>query len=502
MKQNKRSRFIAFLLSLVMVCTMIPAVALAAEGDYYFQEDSLSAGKFVLAVQESDGSYHALKAEAGNTEGTKITKSADVKVENGSIANPDDPLVWTCTTSTASGETVYKLVSNSNGSLYFSASDKLKYQDQGYRNIHVADQKLYIDTSEDSNAGTKDTTVVMSYDASTHEFSVETGANSDRAAVLAKGAAVTFFKLPASEDEAIEKAKANALRAIDDANCEDADIVAAAKQAVADATSVEAVNDALKDFETAAAEAAKKAEELKAAKKDAINAIDDVKCDDAKLVAEYKEKINNAANKEEVANLLKEFKEKASGGSNPDVKPDNKGGSTTSDVDKEKETATADVNKAIGVDNLNKYDADEQKAIKDLVAQYIIKINAATTVNDVKNLMNAFNAAIKGIPTKADKAAIAKIQVKIKKIKVGKKKMTVKWTPKKANFDGYELSYVPKPKKKAKKVTIKKATASKKVIKKLKKGKKYKVKIRGYKLFGTTKVYGKWSKAKTSKKIK
>jgi hypothetical protein len=83
--------------------------------------------------------------------------------------------------------------------------------------------------------------------------------------------------------------------------------------------------------------------------------------------------------------------------------------------------------------------------------------------------------------------------------------MTVKWKAKKTKFDGYQIKYKVKGKKKWKTATAKKASAAKKIVKKLKKGKKYKVKVRGYKLFGVNKdvkVYGKYSKTKTSKKIK
>jgi hypothetical protein len=478
MKQSrKQTKIIATLCSLVFALAL--AFAFTAKADAatagYKQVDKFTAGKdYVIAIQDGD-TWKAVTAPStipsGSNPVIEVTGTAvtvETELETAVVTDPAAAQIWAASSASQNNGqnsiTATRLENNGNP-LYF-CSDGFKAQDGGYRPIIVEDGKyLYIDTSYDQNAGSTNTFMYMAYNAGTFT----TSKNTSQATAKAGAVAVTLFeKMTSEEFEQYEQDKAD--------------------KAAADA--------------------------LAQAKADAINEIKAIGCDPA-VETDYINQVNAAKTPAEVDAILEAFR------ADPNAKPSGSGsegdkdkdkdkdkdqgkdqGSATSDVDKEKETATADVNKAIAADNLNKYDADEQKAVKDLVAQYIIKINAATSVNDVKNLVNAFNAAIKGIPTKADKAAIAKIQVKIKKIKVGKKKMTVKWKPNKAKFDGYELSYVPKPKKKAKKVTVKKATASKKVIKKLKKGKKYKVKIRGYKLFGTTKVYGKWSKVKTSKKIK
>lgn len=92
--------------------------------------------------------------------------------------------------------------------------------------------------------------------------------------------------------------------------------------------------------------------------------------------------------------------------------------------------------------------------------------------------------------------------VKIMKPKTGKKKATAKWKANKL-FDGYQVWYKMKAKgKKWKKVAVKGASKNKKDLKKLKKGKKYQIKVRGYKTIDGKKVYGKFSKTKTTGKIK
>ncbi len=111
-------------------------------------------------------------------------------------------------------------------------------------------------------------------------------------------------------------------------------------------------------------------------------------------------------------------------------------------------------------------------------------------------------------------AATAEILIKVnpkkatlKSIKVAKgKKMTVKWTKDKT-ATGYEIQYSTKSNfKSAKTVTVKKASTTSTTVKKLKAGKKYYVRIRAYKdstVDGqTVKLYGAWSKATKSGKIK
>lgn len=104
--------------------------------------------------------------------------------------------------------------------------------------------------------------------------------------------------------------------------------------------------------------------------------------------------------------------------------------------------------------------------------------------------------------TDSSKAArVRKTRVSLKSVKAGSRKLTVRWKANKSVFGGYQIRYRIKGRS-WKTVTVKKASAAGKVIKKLKKGKKYQVKVRGYKVIGGTRVYGKFSKVRTSSRIR
>jgi hypothetical protein len=512
MKQRKTPKFIAVLFSMAFMLTLAFAFTAKADAaDVAFKKvDKFTSGKNYVIATNDNGTWKAMTASATSpsSSGTLVDiLGTNVTVDDVIVLNPADNLVW-AVSSDAAG---YQVQSNNGGALYLcSQAPGTKYQSQGYRPILDDDPEyLYVFTGTDSQAGTKDTYMYLTFDGT--QFGTSSASrNTDQATARQAGAKFALFEeLTADEYETYQREKAaaelkeekDAAKAeINNTDC-DQKLKDDAIAKVDAATDKAAIDQAVADFKEAVKEAAEKEEAQKAlekAVKDAQDKINASKCDQ-KIKDKYLDQLNSAKSESAVADILKNFEDevKKSGG---EVAP------TPADPETAKEEqkkATDEINKVAA--DTSKYDADEQKAIKDLANQYIIKINSTTNVNEIKNLVNAFNAEIKALPTKADKAAIAKIQIKLKKIKVGKKKMTVKWTPKKANFDGYELSYVPKPKKKAKKIIIKKGSASKKVIKKLKKGKKYKVKVRGYKLFGTKKdikVYGKWSKTKTSKKIK
>lgn len=89
----------------------------------------------------------------------------------------------------------------------------------------------------------------------------------------------------------------------------------------------------------------------------------------------------------------------------------------------------------------------------------------------------------------------------IKSVTVGKNKITVKATtaPKEKGATKYQIGYKVKG---ASKWNYTTTTASYKTIKKLKSGKVYIVKLRAYKTVDGIKYYGKWSKEKTTKKVK
>ena len=88
----------------------------------------------------------------------------------------------------------------------------------------------------------------------------------------------------------------------------------------------------------------------------------------------------------------------------------------------------------------------------------------------------------------------------VSKLGIGKKqiKVTVK-DQKESGLTGYQISYRAKGTKKWKNVS---STKNVMTVKKLKKGKTYQFRVRGYVNIDGTKYYGKWSKIKTSKKVK
>ena len=141
------------------------------------------------------------------------------------------------------------------------------------------------------------------------------------------------------------------------------------------------------------------------------------------------------------------------------------------------------------IGNLEDRLADAQDELKSLINKYNDLVeeneNHKKIIIELKGIIN----------TKAPKKAV------IKSLKVGKKKMTVKMKYSLKKLDGtkYQLSYKVKGKKKWK---TKYGTKTKFVIKKLKKGKKYIVRARAIKVTKYKSYYGKWSKKKTSKKIK
>lgn len=499
----------AFAVALVFAFT---AKVDAADTNYYGLKTELTAGKkYVIAVQDGT-TWKALSStdhltSSGSEDKNKYFDAANVTVnEDGDLIDtPDSDIIWTCgTASEGSGQNRRDgyMFSNTTGDLYLT-TEGLKYQNNP-RPLEYVDGNLYLYTLSGNHSNYH---IYVSYASDKFAASWDEE-NNDQAVAKAGAATIVLFE-QMTEDEytdyanekaaaALNNAKKNAKAYIDAKQCS-AELKTTYKGKVDAATSETEVTAAINEFDQKVAEeqSTPSTDPVAEAKQKAETNIKNAKCDQA-IKDKYLEQLKNADSTAKVDEIYAAFEKevKESGGEAAPATP-------TTDAKEEQKKATDEINK-IAADT-SKYDADEAKAIKDAAANYIIKINSTTNVTEIKNLVSAFNAEIKALPTTADKQALAKIAVKMKKIKVGKKKMTVKWTPKKANFDGYEISYQIKGKKKVKTATVKKATASKKVIKKLKKGKKYKVKVRGYKLYGQNKdikVYGKWSKAKTSKKIK
>ena len=88
--------------------------------------------------------------------------------------------------------------------------------------------------------------------------------------------------------------------------------------------------------------------------------------------------------------------------------------------------------------------------------------------------------------------------VPIKKLKAGKRSVTVTWKKQTAQTTGYQIQYSMDPvfEKGVKTVTIKKNKTTKKTIKKLKSKKKYYFRIRTYKKVGKKTYYSLWSELK------
>lgn len=110
---------------------------------------------------------------------------------------------------------------------------------------------------------------------------------------------------------------------------------------------------------------------------------------------------------------------------------------------------------------------------------------------DNKVYFTRADGSLKGLPKVS--------AVSLKSVKAGSKKATVSWKMNK-KVDGYEVYYATAEKGDyALGATVKKNRTTKATIKKLKKGRTYYIKVRGYKKFGTGKLYSKYSSVKKVK---
>lgn len=180
------------------------------------------------------------------------------------------------------------------------------------------------------------------------------------------------------------------------------------------------------------------------------------------------------------------------------------------------------------------YSGDEKAAIEKILADAEKEINAALTVDKVKEIQASADKAAAKIKTDAtkkaekdaadkeaaakeaaakdaaakeaaakdaeDKKAFEAVKTSAKKPKAAKKSFTAKWSVVKG-AEGYEVKYGlnKKVSKKAKTKVVKKAAAKSVKIKGLKTKKTYYVKVRAYKTINKVKVYSKWSAVKKVK---
>ncbi len=146
----------------------------------------------------------------------------------------------------------------------------------------------------------------------------------------------------------------------------------------------------------------------------------------------------------------------------------------------------------------------DEVAIEDLQAQIdeLKKTNDQTAADLNKKIaeleeslaeLKKKSAAGKSSSDTASESKAIPGKAKIKSASKKSKKMTVKWAKVK-NATKYQVRYKAKGSSKWKTVTL--GDVSKKTVKKLKKGTKYKVQLRA----GSAGGWGKWSKAKTTKK--
>lgn len=131
-----------------------------------------------------------------------------------------------------------------------------------------------------------------------------------------------------------------------------------------------------------------------------------------------------------------------------------------------------------------------------------VTVASTSATTQPSNLTSAstVNSSVSSTSTTAKSTVSKPKKTSIKKLKKGKKSITILWA-KSAGVKGYQIQLATdkKFKKNKKIVTIKKQKTTKKTVKKLKSKKKYFVRVRTYKTVNGKKVYSSWSKIKSFK---
>ena len=124
----------------------------------------------------------------------------------------------------------------------------------------------------------------------------------------------------------------------------------------------------------------------------------------------------------------------------------------------------------------------------------------STTASTVNSSVSTTSTAVSSSSTTEKSTASKPKTTSIKKLKKGKKSITILWA-KSTGVKGYQIQLATdkKFKKNKKSVTIKKQKTTKTTVKKLKSKKKYFVRVRTYKTVNGEKVYSSWSKIKSVK---
>ena len=131
-----------------------------------------------------------------------------------------------------------------------------------------------------------------------------------------------------------------------------------------------------------------------------------------------------------------------------------------------------------------------------------VTVASTSAATQPSNLTSAstVNSSVSSTSTTAKSTVSKPKKTSIKKLKKGKKSITILWA-KSAGVKGYQIQLATdkKFKKNKKIITIKKQKTTKKTVKKLKSKKKYFVRVRTYKTVNGKKVYSSWSKIKSVK---
>lgn len=509
MKQRKnKSMLMTVVLTLALVFTMMPAMAWADEttapaqdtNEYYQLAAELTDGSYLITVYDNDDIY-GLKGPSVNTDQTPVTESQVLTTDGTIVINPDPLCVWNYTSNN-------KMFRNkqSGGSLYFS-SQGMKYQEQGYRGLQYDEGylRLYAHSTDGTTSGSD---IYATF--ADGSFGTVVDKESEAATIfLLKRTYHVQYDLnggsgpaaPAFSDENDQVALPRAPEPesylllfdgwTDGKETYDAgEVVTVSENTIFTAKYKEDPDPEStlnKAKEKAAAEVGKYTTD------EELNNYNEIQRTIVKTLAEdCLSEIQKATSIPQVNNLVSAFED------NKDNVPTKRFQENVTDLIKS------------GIEGmLADYKPEQQKELLAKLDQYIASVMAAKTKTEVEEVSENFLSAVKEIPTAAAiDEQIKKVQataVIIKKAKAQKKKkVTVTWAANAAAFDGYQIQYKIKGKKykKWKKVSVASPTAAKKVVKKLKKGKKYQFKVRGYKTINGTKVWGKFSKTKTTKKIK
>ena len=234
------------------------------------------------------------------------------------------------------------------------------------------------------------------------------------------------------------------------------------------------------------------------------------KCDDTTVITVGGKKVHYTEGTGKY-NYVKHFHIKAYDNTDPDGAALAVQGLSATYLGKNVSTKTADFNNLIAMDSRNTDYVNV--TLKVLVpsdkADYQKKMSAPTM--GIKMAMGPFlkefkdennmsgEVEVKDFKVLAGDLAAGAGKAKVKKVKAGKKRLTIKYKASGAKKYCVQVALKKNFKKGLKTKYTKKTSIT---IKGLKAKKKYFVRVKGAKSYGGTLIYGKWSKAKKSKKTK